>query len=91
MKSEQEIEKGLQSCADFLCGECPYQYLDDKEYSMRCIHTLVEDANKLYYKRNKTLEKIAALFEEDFVYYQGWALDKWYEIKDILEEEYWED
>lgn len=38
---------------------------------------------------NKTLEKIAKLFEEEFLYYEGWSLDKWYEIKNILEEEYW--
>lgn len=43
------------------------------------------------HESNETLEKIARLFEEEFIYYDGWALDKWYEIKDILEKEYWKD
>lgn len=40
---------------------------------------------------NLTLEKIAKLFEGEFVYRNGWALYKLYEIKDILEKEYWDD
>lgn len=84
MNNEKEIEESLKSC---LCCKCHYRHLDDK----KCVKTLMKDINKLYSKRNETIKKISALFEEDFLYYDGWALDKWYEIKDILEKEYWED
>lgn len=39
--------KGLKACSEFYCCECPYNYLDNKEYSLRCIHTLIEDVYKL--------------------------------------------
>lgn len=51
MKRE-EIEQGMKCCNEFLCGECPYEKFDDKEnhqYTMRCIHMLMKDINKLYF------------------------------------------
>lgn len=47
MKSREEIMTALEACSDFCCGECPYQHLDSKEFSMRCIHTLIRDVNKM--------------------------------------------
>ena len=51
MKRE-EIEQGMKCCKEFLCGECPYEKYDDKvskQYTMRCIHMLMQDINKLYF------------------------------------------
>ena len=51
MKRE-EIEQGMKCCNEFLCGECPYEKYDDKvshQYTMRCIHMLMQDINKLYF------------------------------------------
>lgn len=39
--------KALKACNEFYCCECPYNYLDNKEYSLRCIHTLIKDVYKL--------------------------------------------
>lgn len=47
MKDKETITKALKACSEFLCGECPYQYLDDNEYSLRCIHTLIKDIDKM--------------------------------------------
>lgn len=50
--NREEIEQGMRCCNKFLCGECPYEKYDDKvnkEYIMRCIHTLMQDINKLYF------------------------------------------
>lgn len=49
--NKEEIEKGMKCCNEFLCGECPYEN-DDKvssQYTMRCIHMLMQDINKLYF------------------------------------------
>lgn len=51
MKRE-DIEQGMKCCNELLCGECPYEKYDDKEshqYTMRCIHRLMQDINKLYF------------------------------------------
>lgn len=48
----KNIELGMKCCNEFLCGECPYEKYDDKknyEYTMRCIHMLMQDINKLYF------------------------------------------
>ena len=45
--NKKEIIKGLEMCTEFCCDECPYKYLDDKTYKMRCIHTLIKDVYKL--------------------------------------------
>ena len=47
MKDKETIMKGLQACRDYCCRECPYQYLDDEYYILRCIHTLVKDVNEM--------------------------------------------
>ena len=50
--NREEIEQGMKSCNEFLCGECPYEKYDDKknhQYTMRCIHMLMQDINKLYF------------------------------------------
>ena len=52
MKDKETIMKALSACSEFYCCECPYQYLDDKEYSLRCIHTLIKDVNEML-KENK--------------------------------------
>lgn len=46
--SDKEIEKGLECCAEFLCGECPYQKWDHKDYKLLCIHKLMVDVLDLY-------------------------------------------
>ena len=43
----EKIMQALAACSEFCCGECPYQYLDDKTYKMRCIHALIQDVHKL--------------------------------------------
>ena len=53
--NREEIEQGMKCCNEFLCGECPYEKYDDKvskEYTMRCIHMLMQDINKLYFGDN---------------------------------------
>lgn len=52
MKRE-ETEQGMKCCNEFLCGECSYEKYDDKvnkQYTMRCIHMLMQDINKLYFE-----------------------------------------
>ena len=51
--NKEEIEEGMKCCNEFLCGECPYEKYDDKvshQYTMRCIHMLMQDINKLYFE-----------------------------------------
>ena len=51
--NREEIEQGMKCCNEFLCGECPYGKYDDKvskQYTMRCIHMLMQDINKLYFE-----------------------------------------
>lgn len=59
--NREEIEQGMKCCNEFLCGECPYEKYDDKvshQYTMRCIHMLMQDINKLYFEENRrTIEK----------------------------------
>lgn len=53
----EEIEQGMKCCNEFLCGECPYEKYDDKvskQYTMRCIHMLIQDINKLYFDENRS-------------------------------------
>lgn len=44
---KDKVFRGLKACKDFLCGECPYQNLDSKDYPIRCIHTLIVDLDKV--------------------------------------------
>lgn len=52
LSRKEEIELGMKCCNEFLCGECPYKKFDDKKsgYTLRCIHKLMGDINKLYFK-----------------------------------------
>ena len=52
--------KALRACNEFYCVECPYQHLDSNEYSLRCIHTLIKDINKLL-ENDKSLETLRIL------------------------------
>lgn len=45
--TKEEILKGIECCAEFLCGECPYQKYEHNEYKMKCIHRLMQDINDL--------------------------------------------
>ena len=47
MKDKETIIKGLEACSEFLCDECPYQYLEDKTFTLRCIHNLIIDVSIL--------------------------------------------
>lgn len=40
--------KGLQCCSEFLCGECPYNIYENKDYPLRCVYKMMEDLNKSY-------------------------------------------
>ena len=41
--NQNEILKGLDCCADFMCGECPYRKYESKTYPYKCIHKLLVD------------------------------------------------
>lgn len=43
---KDKVLEGLAACAEFCCGECPYQKYEDK-YIFRCIHLLMKDLNEL--------------------------------------------
>ena len=54
--NREEIEQGMKCCNEFLCGECPYEKYDDKvsnQHTIRCIHMLMQDINKLYFEENR--------------------------------------
>ena len=44
---KEKVKKAIEACADFCCGECPYEHLESKDYPFRCIHTLMVDIHKL--------------------------------------------
>ena len=45
--TREEVFKGLECCAEYECGKCPYKYLDSFQYPTKCIHTLIVDLQKL--------------------------------------------
>lgn len=47
MKDKDKIIKALAACSEFECCNCPYQYLDDEEYPLRCIHALIKDTYEI--------------------------------------------
>jgi hypothetical protein len=51
--NDKEIEKGLECCVDFLCGECPYKKFDDKNYALQCIHKLMVDIWNLHNRKKE--------------------------------------
>lgn len=38
-----ELMKALECCAEYLCGECPYQKYNSTDYIMKCSHKLIAD------------------------------------------------
>ena len=48
--TKDEVLKGLESCADFMCKGCPYQKFSDHTYTLRCMHRLISDMEKLFLK-----------------------------------------
>ena len=53
MSREKNIKKAVAACAEFECDNCPYNYLSDNHYMLRCIHVLMNDINKLLNKKEK--------------------------------------
>ena len=51
--TEEQIEKGLECCVNFICGKCPYEYLESSTYPLRCIHALIQDLYKERKKKNE--------------------------------------
>lgn len=47
LMTKEEILKGIECCAEYLCSDCPYQKYEHHEYKMRCVHRLLEDINNL--------------------------------------------
>ena len=41
MNKKEAVVKAIDCCAEFLCGECPFQCYDDDVYNFRCIHQLM--------------------------------------------------
>ena len=52
MPDKQKVKQGIMACADFCCGECPYQHLYSLNYPLRCIHVLMVDIYALINERN---------------------------------------
>ena len=46
----EEVFKGLACCADFMCKDCPYQKFSDQTYTLRCMHRLMSNMEKLFLK-----------------------------------------
>ena len=44
-KDKETIIKALKACSEFLCDECPYKYLEDRNFPLKCVHTLIVDLN----------------------------------------------
>ena len=44
-KDKETIIKALKACSEFLCDECPYKHLEDRNFPLKCIHTLIVDLN----------------------------------------------
>ena len=47
-KDKETIIKALKACSEFLCDECPYKYLEDRNFPLKCVHTLIVDLNMLF-------------------------------------------
>lgn len=55
--TEQQVLEGVNACACFCCGECPYNIYESKEYPIRCMHKLILDVNDLFNNIQKLLNK----------------------------------
>lgn len=38
-----ELRKALECCAEFACGECPYQKYNSTDYILKCSHKVIAD------------------------------------------------
>ena len=47
MKDKETITKALEACSEYLCDECPYKYLEDRNFPLKCIHTLIVDLSMI--------------------------------------------
>ena len=56
---KQRVKQGIEACNDFCCGECPYEYLDSKDYPFRCIHALMVDIYKLMKEKENEVSSSA--------------------------------
>ena len=57
--NKEETEQGMKCCNEFLCGECPYEKYDDKvskQYTMRCIHMLMQEICQDRILKNLTID-----------------------------------
>lgn len=45
--AKEEILKGIECCAEYLCGECPYQKYESTQYLLKCNTALMRDINEL--------------------------------------------
>lgn len=50
---EKQLIKAISCCAEFCCGECPYQKYDGgSEKLLKCIHKLMVDIDKYFKEKN---------------------------------------
>ena len=61
--TREETLKGLERCADFACGECPYQIYNDETYILRCTHRLMVDLNEIINKTGTWSNYSATMME----------------------------
>ena len=54
MRTDEQIEKGIECCSEFLCGECPYENIPGIPdcINLKCMHVLINDI-KEYVKKLK--------------------------------------
>jgi hypothetical protein len=45
--TREEALKGLECCADFECGECPYKIYSHIDYKFRCNYKLISDLKEI--------------------------------------------
>lgn len=57
--NEKRVRKGVECCAEFLCGECPYQEYEHKDYILKCTHVLMKDIDNYLKYIDKSIEKIS--------------------------------
>ena len=41
--NKEKVLKGIECCAEFLCGECPYNKYEDANHMLKCNHILMLD------------------------------------------------
>lgn len=51
--TREEVLQGLECCADYLCGSCPYQHLESWKCPTKCIHALLVDLKELREKEEE--------------------------------------